>query len=86
MKDAGISPDLRITNPKRIPARRYYDEGFYQQETERLWTRTWQMACRLEQIPDVGDWAEYTILDKSVIVIRTADCIKAFHNACRHRG
>jgi len=44
------------------------------------------MACRLEQIPNVGDWVEYSILGRSVIVIRTDKGIRAFHNACRHRG
>lgn len=76
----------RITDPERIPARRYYDEEFYQLECERLWPHVWQMACRLEQIPNVGDWTEYRILDKSVIIVRTKDGVKAFHNACRHRG
>ena len=28
----------------------------------------------------------YTILDKSVILVNTKNGIKAFHNACRHRG
>ncbi|MGB8364416.1 MAG: aromatic ring-hydroxylating oxygenase subunit alpha [Rhizomicrobium sp.] len=77
---------FRVTNPERIPSRRYYDEEFYKLECERLWPHVWQMACRLEQIPNVGDWVEYKILDKSVIVVRTRHGVKAFHNACRHRG
>jgi nitrite reductase/ring-hydroxylating ferredoxin subunit len=82
-----IQPNpLRIENPERIPARRYHDEAFYRLECERLWPHVWQMACRLEQIPKVGDWTEYKILDKSVIVVRTKDGVKAYHNACRHRG
>ena len=44
------------------------------------------MACRLEEIPNVGDFAEYEILDQSVIVLRTEDGARAFQNACRHRG
>ncbi|TAL01540.1 MAG: aromatic ring-hydroxylating dioxygenase subunit alpha [Rhodospirillaceae bacterium] len=77
---------LQVTNPERIPARRYYDEEFYKLECERVWPHVWQMACRLEEIPQVGDWIEYKILDKSVLVVRTKTGIKAFHNACRHRG
>jgi len=77
---------LRVEHPTRIPARRYYDEEFYRLECERFWPHVWQMACRLEEIPEIGDWVEYTILDKSVVVMRTAAGIKAFHNACRHRG
>jgi nitrite reductase/ring-hydroxylating ferredoxin subunit len=77
---------FRITNPERIAAQRYYDEAFYKLECERLWPHVWQMACRLEQIPKVGDWIEYKILERSVIVVRTRSGVKAFHNACRHRG
>jgi nitrite reductase/ring-hydroxylating ferredoxin subunit len=81
----GDVPHL-IDDPEFIPSRRYYDEAFFQLERERLWPHVWQMACRLEEIPNVGDWVEYTILDKSVIVVRTREGVKAFHNACRHRG
>ncbi|WP_298264925.1 aromatic ring-hydroxylating dioxygenase subunit alpha [Acidocella sp.] len=77
---------FRITDPERIPAQRYYDESFYKAEVEKLWPHVWQMACRLEQIPNVGDWIEYKILGKSVIVMHAAEGIKAYHNACRHRG
>jgi len=82
---AGDVP-FRITDPQRIPVQRYYDEAFFKLESERLWPRVWQMACRLEQIPEVGDWVEYSVLGRSVIVVRTEEGVKAFHNACRHRG
>ncbi len=77
---------FQVTDPERIPVQRYYDEEFYQLECERLWPRVWQMACRLEQIPNVGDWIEYSNIGKSVIVVRTKEGVKAFHNVCRHRG
>ena len=77
---------FKVINPERIPSQRYYDEEFYKLECEHLWSRTWQMACRLEEIQEVGDYIEYRILDKSVIVVRTKAGVKAFHNACRHRG
>ena len=76
----------RVAHPQRIPAKRYYDQEFFDLERQRLWPHVWQMACRLEEIPNVGDWVEYRLLDKSVIVVRTKTGIKAFHNACRHRG
>jgi phenylpropionate dioxygenase-like ring-hydroxylating dioxygenase large terminal subunit len=80
------SVPFRVTDPERIPVQRYYDAEFFKLEKERLWPHVWQMACRLEEIPEVGDWVEYQILEKSVIVVRTKGGIKAFHNACRHRG
>ena len=75
-----------ITDPEKIPAKRYYDADFYALECEKVWPHVWQMACRLEQIPNVGDWVEYSNVGKSVIVVRTKDGVTAHHNHCRHRG
>jgi len=75
-----------IEDPERIPVQRYFSEEFYQAELDHLWPHAWQMACRLEQIPEVGDWIEYTNVGRSVLIVNTRDGIKAFHNACRHRG
>ncbi len=70
----------------RVRKERYFDPDFYAMEAELLWPRVWQMACRLEEIPETGDFAEYEILDQSVIVVRTDQGVRAFQNACRHRG
>lgn len=71
----------------RIRKERYYDAEFFELEAEQLWPRVWQMACRLEEIPNPRDFATYEILDQSVIVVRQDDLsVRAFHNACRHRG
>ena len=73
--------------PDRARKERYFDPDFYQMEAELLWPRVWQMACRLEEIPEPGDFVEYEILDQSVVVLRTDDMgVRAFQNACRHRG
>ncbi len=73
--------------PDRIPKERYYDPGFFQLEVDLLWSRTWQMACRLEEIPQPDDFTEYQILDQSILVVRTEDGgARALQNACRHRG
>lgn len=76
----------RIIDPELVPAARYYDRDFFEAEKELLWPKVWQMGCRLEEIPNVGDYVEYRILDKSAIIVRTKNGVKAFHNACRHRG
>jgi phenylpropionate dioxygenase-like ring-hydroxylating dioxygenase large terminal subunit len=71
----------------RIAKQRYFDAEFYALEAERLWPRVWQMACRLEEIPEPHDFAEYEILDQSIVVLRTDDMgVRAFQNSCRHRG
>ena len=79
---AGLPVPYAMTRPDRVPARRYYDPEFFAMEKELLWSRVWQMACRLEEIPNPHDFAEYEILDQSVIVLRTADMgVRAFQNA-----
>jgi phenylpropionate dioxygenase-like ring-hydroxylating dioxygenase large terminal subunit len=76
-----------MEHPDRAPKQRYYDADFFAMEAEFLWPRVWQMACRLEEIPNAYDAVEYEFLDQSVIVMRTADMgVRAFQNACRHRG
>ena len=83
----GRDVPLAVVDADRIPAARYYDQAFFELECEHLWPRVWQMACRLDEIPNVGDFVEYENLGKSVVVVRTRDGgVAAFHNACRHRG
>ncbi len=73
--------------PDRVRKERYYDGGFYELEAEALWPRVWQMACRLEEIPQPRDFVEYEFLDQSIVLLRTDDMeVRAFQNACRHRG
>ena len=70
-----------------IPTEPYLSEDYARAERDRLWRKVWQVACREEELPEVGNYVTYDILDDSIIVIRTADgTIKAHHNACRHRG
>lgn len=87
MNKAGESFPFEVTNWNHIPAPRYYDPAFHELEKTHLWPKVWQMACRLEEIPAVGNYVVYRNLNQSIIVIRTAeDTVKAYHNHCRHRG
>ncbi len=70
-----------------VPGSRYTDRAFFDLEMERLWPRVWQVACREEEIPNPGDFLEYTIGDQSILVVRSDDrAINAFFNSCSHRG
>jgi phenylpropionate dioxygenase-like ring-hydroxylating dioxygenase large terminal subunit len=70
-----------------VSKRRYTSAAFADLEQRYVWSRTWQLACRVEQLPKVGSHVVYDVGDQSVIVTRgTDDRIRAFHNACLHRG
>ena len=70
-----------------IPIERYTSREFLQLEVEHVWRKAWQMVCREEEIPEPGDHIVYDIVHDSFIITRTRDgSIKAFQNACLHRG
>ena len=70
-----------------LPSHRYTSAAFAGREFERMWSRAWQMACREEDIPEVGDFEVYEIGRRSLLVVRTASGeIRAYHNVCLHRG
>lgn len=66
---------------------RYVDPAFQALEYEQLWSRVWQCAARLDEIPQAGDFTTYEIGQQSVMVVRVDDdTVKAYHNFCPHRG
>jgi len=70
-----------------VPVERYTSRHVHELEKERLWSRVWQMACREEDLPEVGDTVVYDICHWSILVVRSApDTIQAYYNACLHRG
>ena len=72
-----------------VPVERYLDREFHELEKERVWSRVWQMACREEVLAEVGDTEVYDICDTSILLVRAEpgpDGIKAYINACLHRG
>src|SRR3954454_20975874 len=87
-----IPEDLRyeISDPlgsEDISIDRYVSRDWPDREIEKVWRKAWQFACRLDQIPEVGDHVLYEIAGDSLIVMRTGpDQIQAHFNACLHRG
>ncbi|CAB4870913.1 unannotated protein [freshwater metagenome] len=70
-----------------IPVSRYTSREFHELEKHKLWNRVWQMACRADDIPEIGDSLVYEICDQSILVVRSGtDEIKAYYNSCLHRG
>ena len=85
--EVGREVPFAIDRPGFVPVERYFDPAFAALEREHLWPRVWQMACRLEEIPSVGDYVEYTIGDQSILMVRLdEETVRGYHNACRHRA
>jgi phenylpropionate dioxygenase-like ring-hydroxylating dioxygenase large terminal subunit len=73
--------------PMKLPVARYFEKKYHDLEVEHIWKKVWQPVCREDDIPDVGDYHLYEITHLQYLVVRTApDEIKAYVNACLHRG
>jgi phenylpropionate dioxygenase-like ring-hydroxylating dioxygenase large terminal subunit len=76
-------------DPVIIPVEAYISADYARQEARKLWRRVWQVACREEEIPEIGDFYTYDIAEESIIIARVgpgAADIAAYHNVCPHRG
>ena len=92
-EDTLAVPDvLRLESPmdfgnEDISTERYTSREWFDKEVEFLWKRVWQFTCREEEIPEPGDYYKYDIAGMSFLVVRTESGeIKAYPNACLHRG
>jgi phenylpropionate dioxygenase-like ring-hydroxylating dioxygenase large terminal subunit len=80
-------PASWLTLEHGIRSGRYTDPAFARLEDQKLWLKVWQMAARLDEIPEPGDHTVYDIGNQSVLLVRVdADSVKAYHNVCPHRG
>jgi phenylpropionate dioxygenase-like ring-hydroxylating dioxygenase large terminal subunit len=91
--DSGdIGPGLRarsdyIPDNISVPFSRYFDPEFAVLEKERLWKKVWQLACREEDIPEIGDRVPYNAGELAFVIVRSGRAqFRAFYNACLHRG
>ncbi len=83
-EDAIGTPPAR---PTLVPAERYYSSAFAQLEIERMWPKVWQLACMVDHVAEPGDYFEYRCGPYGVLIVRGDDGgLRAFQNACRHRG
>ena len=56
---SGDWPDSWQTGPAGVGVGRYTDPQFLQLEFDRLWSRVWQVAARVDEIPEQGDFTTH---------------------------
>ena len=76
-----------IPNNRPLAYKYYLDQKYVAEEIEKIWKKQWQVACRAEDIPNVGDRVAYDVGPLSFLIVRASeDTFKAFWNSCRHRA
>jgi len=70
-----------------IPAPWYTDARIAELEKQNVFSRTWQVAGRLEQVAEPGQYVTADIAGEPVLVVRGSDKqLRAFFNVCRHHA
>lgn len=70
-----------------LPGALYSSESVYRQDLEQIWHKDWIFAGHTFEITKPGQYFTLQIGDYPVAVVRGKDGqVRAFHNACRHRG
>ncbi len=71
----------------RIDGERFHSRDFMAREWEHIWTKTWQIACHLSELPDPGSFRVHTLGHESLLFVRGEDdAVRGFFNVCQHRG
>src|SRR6476659_783328 len=91
MTDMEVKAAEELSQPVTIGVEAYISEDYARAERDKLWRKVWQQVGRAAEIPEVGSYLTYDILDDSIIVVRTGpgdSCsdFAAHHNVCMHRG
>jgi choline monooxygenase len=82
---AGVRKPLREAST--LPVECYLSEEFYRREVENIFKKCWNLIGREDYIRKPGNYFTRELVGISLIVMRGADDkIRAFVNACRHRG
>jgi methanesulfonate monooxygenase subunit alpha len=66
----------------------YTDEEIFEEEKEKIFARTWMIACHESDVPESNDYRTYRHpAGVNLVVVRGEDEeIRSFYNVCPHRG
>jgi choline monooxygenase len=70
-----------------IPGDWYTDVRVEALERQTVWSRTWQLVGRTEQVSEPGQFVTAVVAGEPVVVVRGADgVLRGFFNVCRHHA
>jgi choline monooxygenase len=79
--------DSEIARAWTLPANLYTEPAAFAAEKEKIFSRSWQVVGRREQVANPADYFTTDLLDEPLLIVRGNDGkLRGFYNVCRHRA
>lgn len=79
--------NLPLDQASTIPSSWYTDKDFYELELKTVFSNSWQLAGRLDQVAAPGQYVTSDIAGEPVVIVRGTDgVLRGFFNVCRHHA
>ncbi|MGA9508800.1 MAG: aromatic ring-hydroxylating dioxygenase subunit alpha [Candidatus Sulfotelmatobacter sp.] len=76
-----------LSQASTIPAAWYTDPRIAELERLSVFSKTWQLVARTDQVHAPGQFVSTTVAGEPIVVIRGNDgALRAFYNVCRHHA
>ncbi len=76
-----------LTSDNYVSGDVYTDPAIFETERDKVFARTWRIACHESELAEPFDYRTYDHLGVPLISIRGADgVVRTFFNVCSHRG
>jgi len=76
-----------LTDASTIPAPWYVDARIAELERQTVFSKTWQMVGRLDQVEKPGQFVTAAVAGEPIVVVRGSDgALRGFFNVCRHHA
>jgi choline monooxygenase len=84
---AWYDPRAPLAEARTIPAPFYTDPRLHELERRTVFSRTWQMVARADQLREAGRYATASVAGEPIVAVRGSDgALRGFFNVCRHHA
>ena len=80
-------PNAPLNNASTIPASWYTDKRLYELEQQTVFSNSWQLGARMDQLLAPGQYVTCEIGNEPIVIVRGNDQqVRGFFNVCRHHA
>jgi choline monooxygenase len=80
-------PSAPLAQASTIPSSWYTDQRVFELEQQTVFSSSWQVAARLDQLRDPGNYVTTDIAGEPIVIVRGSDGeLRGFFNVCRHHA